>query len=80
MRELGTFAREVFIDRRGIGQSDRMAPEGSSTIADHVSDIAAIVEALCDDPVNIFATAEGCAPAMVFAAEYPDKVSKLVLY
>ena len=80
MRQLGTFARVVFFDRRGVGQSDRSAPEVPWTVADHVGDIAAIAETMGDEPVNIFATAEGSAPAMVFAAEYPDKVSKLVLY
>ena len=80
MRQLGTFARVAFFDRRGVGQSDRAATEVPSTVADHVGDISAIVGALGGGPFNIFATAEGCAPAMVFAAEYPDKVKKLVLY
>lgn len=80
MRQLGSFARVAFFDRRGIGQSDRLAPEVRSTIADHVCDIAAVIEATGSGSPNIFATAEGCAPAMVFAAEHPDKVAKLVLY
>lgn len=80
MRQLGSFARVVFFDRRGIGQSDRLAPEESSTVADHVGDISAIVEATGGGTPNVFATAEGCAPAMVFAAEHPDEVAKLVLF
>lgn len=80
MRQLGSFARVVFFDRRGVGQSDRAASDVPSTVAEHVGDIAAIVETTGGERVNIFATADGCAPALVFAAEYPDKVSKLVLY
>jgi len=79
MRQLGSFARVVFFDRRGVGQSDRAAPDAPSTIADHVGDIAAIIEALGGEPVNIFATAEGCAPALVFAAEYPGLEAQQVL-
>jgi class 3 adenylate cyclase len=80
MRQLGTFASIVFFDRRGIGQSDRTAQDVPSTIEEHVDDIAAIVEAMGDKPVKLFANAEGCAPAMVFAAENPHKVMQLVLY
>jgi class 3 adenylate cyclase len=80
MRQLGTFARVVFFDRRGVGQSDRAAPVVPWTVADHAGDIAAIVGTMGGGPVNVFATAEGSAPAMVFAAEHPDQLSKLVLF
>ena len=80
MRQLGTFARIVFFDRRGVGQSDRTAPDVPSTIQDHVRDIAAIVSAIGDQRVKVFANAEGCAPAMVFAADHPHMVDQLVLY
>jgi len=80
MRQLGTFASIVFSDRRGIGQSDRTAQDVPSTIEDHVGDIAAVVEAIGDEPVTLFANAEGCAPAMVFAADNPHKVKQMVLY
>ena len=80
MRQLGSFARITFFDRRGVGQSDRLSPEVTTTIDDHVADIGAIVEAMGGAPVKVFANAEGCAPAIVFAAQNPHQVSQLVLY
>jgi class 3 adenylate cyclase len=80
MRQLGSFARITFFDRRGIGQSDRPAPDPPTTIEDHVADIGALVDEIGAGPVKIFASAEGCAPAIAFAAQHPHKVSQLMLY
>jgi 3-oxoadipate enol-lactonase len=65
-------------DWRGFGQSEKIA--GTVTVADHVADLAALLEALrIEGPVLIAGVAVGAAIACGFAAADPDRTAGLVL-
>jgi pimeloyl-ACP methyl ester carboxylesterase len=81
------------IDLPGYGRSTRQSafdqpPEANEpsveTTADAVADYKAVVEWVCDrrhlDRVNVMAWSWGGIIVGSFAAEYPEKVNRLVLY
>jgi len=77
LRRLASFARLVTFDQRGMGLSDRVAPDATLSMDDLVADLAAVVEASgCGEPV-LFGTHNGGAVASLYASRYP--VRQLVL-
>jgi len=70
--------RLIAFDKRGTGLSDRTLGFGS--VADRMDDIRAVVDAAGVERAVIYAISEGGPLALLFAATYPDRVSKLVLY
>lgn len=72
-------AHEVIApDWRGFGQSEKV--KGSIGLADHVADLAALLEARgVAGPVVLAGVAVGAAIACGFAAAHPDRVAGLVL-
>jgi 3-oxoadipate enol-lactonase len=65
-------------DWRGFGQSEKIT--GTITVADHVADLVALLDALqIDGPVLIAGVAVGTAIACGFAAACPDRAAGLVL-
>ena len=73
--ELG---RLIAFDKRGTGLSDRTLGFGSA--ADRMDDIRTVADAAGVDRAVVHAVSEGGPLALLFAATYPDRVSKLVLY
>ena len=76
-RRLSEFARLIFLDRRGMGMSDRVAGESLETRMD---DIRAVMDAAGSRRAALFGMAEGGAISLVFAATYPERTSALVLF
>lgn len=69
----------IFIDQRGCGRS---LPKGfldHNTTQDLVSDINQILDHLDIDSVIVFGGSWGATLAILFAAENPDRVDKLIL-
>lgn len=65
-------------DMRGHGSSD--VPPSGYTVADHVSDLAALLDEWgVDEPVHLFGNSFGSAVALAFAHEHPDRVASLFL-
>lgn len=65
-------------DWRGFGQSEKIL--GTITVADHVADLVALLDALrIDGPVLVAGVAVGAAIACGFAAACPDRAAGLVL-
>lgn len=65
-------------DQRGTGLSDRtIAGEGIDAF---VADLAAVADATGADRLPIIAASQGVAVALKFAALYPQRVDRLVLY
>lgn len=65
-------------DQRGTGLSDRTF-HGRGIDA-FVGDLEAVVDATGADKVPIFTASQGVAVALKFAADHPERVSRLVLY
>ena len=80
LQRLGSFARVIVFDRRGLGLSDRVSPGSLPTLEDRMDDIRAVLDDLEVPRAAIFAQGYGTPMATAFAATYPERVSSLVLY
>jgi pimeloyl-ACP methyl ester carboxylesterase len=76
--DMARFARVVMFDKRGTGLSDRSLGFGS--LADRMDDIRAVMDAAGVERAALFGIAEGGPLAILFAATYPNRVTKLCLY
>jgi len=68
----------VWFDRRGLGSSQREVDDFS--LEAHVADVAAIVDHLKLDRFDLAGWADGAPVSMAYAAQHPDRVSRLVLW
>jgi class 3 adenylate cyclase/pimeloyl-ACP methyl ester carboxylesterase len=75
---LGRFARALVFDKRGTGLSDHAADFG--TLEDRMDDVRAVMDAAGFDRAVVCGMSEGGPLAILFAATYPERVDKLVLY
>lgn len=72
------FCRVITFDKRGTGLSDRVASLG--TIEERMDDIRAVMDAQGIERAAFFAMSEGGPLSLLFAATYPERVSRLGLY
>ena len=79
LRRLGSFARVITFDRRGVGASDPLPGGGTPSWEDWVEDVTAVMEAAGSKRTSILASNDAGPMAMLFAATYPDRVDSLVL-
>jgi pimeloyl-ACP methyl ester carboxylesterase/DNA-binding CsgD family transcriptional regulator len=75
---LASFTRLIRFDKRGTGMSDR-AMEAMS-LEQRMDDIRAVMDAADVERAAIFGFSEGGTMAAMFAARYPERVEKLVLF
>ncbi len=68
----------IRFDCRGNGLSDREVTDVSAKA--RALDFEAVVDSAGVDKVAIFAWSMGGPPAIIYAAEHPDRVSHLILY
>lgn len=78
LRRLSSFARVVTFDKRGQGLSDRVSDAPS--LEQRMDDVRAIMDAVGSQRATLFGHSEGCAMSALFAATYPERVSKLILF
>ena len=76
--DMARFARVVIFDKRGTGLSDRSLGFGS--LADRMDDIRAVMDAAGIERAALYGSSEGGPLAILFAATYPNRVTKLCLY
>jgi class 3 adenylate cyclase len=76
-RRLAEGARLIVVNLRGVGLSDR--PRGF-TIESRMDDVRAVLDAIESDRPALLGIGEAAATAAVFAASYPDRVERLLLY
>ena len=69
--------RVTLINPRGVGLSDR--PRGY-TIESRVDDVRAVMDSVGIERSPVLAIGESAATCALFAASYPDRVERLVLY
>jgi len=78
LEQLGSFARVILFDRRGVGLSDPVA--GAPTLEERMDDLRAVMDAAGSERAALIGMSEGATMCMLFAATYPDRVSALVLW
>jgi len=78
LRRLGSFARVLVFDRRGVGLSDPVA--GAPTLEERMDDVRAVMDAAGCDRAALLGMSEGATMCMLFAATYPERTSALVLW
>jgi class 3 adenylate cyclase len=69
--------RLVLVNTRGMGLSGR--PRGL-TIEARMDDVLAVLDALAIERCTLFGWGETAATCIVFAASYPERVERLILY
>lgn len=78
MERLAAFSRMLKFDKRGTGLSDRHLGTGSPEM--RMDDARAVMDAEGIDTAVVLGHSEGGTLAALFAATYPERVSKLILY
>jgi class 3 adenylate cyclase len=78
LRRLSTFARVVTFDKRGQGLSDRVS--GAPALEQRMDDVRAIMDDISSKRATLFGFSEGGPMSILFAATYPERVSKLILF
>jgi pimeloyl-ACP methyl ester carboxylesterase len=76
-RRLATGRRLIVVNPRGVGLSDR--PRGF-TVESRMDDIRAVLDDLGSERPALLGLAEGGASCAVFAASYPERVERLILF
>jgi pimeloyl-ACP methyl ester carboxylesterase len=79
-RRLGTFARVILFDKRGVGLSDRVSDVDLPTAEQRMDDVRAVMDAAESDRAALFGTLGGGAMSALFTATYPARTRALVLY
>ncbi len=75
---LASFTRLVRFDKRGTGMSDRAMT--AMSLEQRMDDIRAVQDAAGLERSSLFGYSEGGTMAAMYAARYPERVDKLVLF
>jgi class 3 adenylate cyclase len=78
LRRLGSFARVLVFDRRGVGLSDPAG--GAPTLEERMDDVRAVMDAAGSERAALLGMSEGATMCMLFAATYPERTAALVLW
>jgi pimeloyl-ACP methyl ester carboxylesterase/DNA-binding CsgD family transcriptional regulator len=70
----------VRYDRLGVGVSERLLREQDLTVAGEVAVIGALLDELGAERVSLLGGSSGGCAAIAFAARFPERVERLVLY
>ena len=73
---MGSFARVIAFDKRGMGLSD----SGAYTLENIVDDALAVLDACGVERVVVFGVSEGGSAATMLAATHPECVNAMVQY
>jgi len=78
LQRIARFARVLIIDRRGTGLSDSVTE--MPTLEERMDDVRAVMDHAGVESASIFGISEGGPMAMMFAASFPERTEKLVLF
>jgi pimeloyl-ACP methyl ester carboxylesterase len=73
---LGSFARVLLFDKRGMGLSDRVQ---AGTLEERMDDVRAVMDAAGSERAALIGISEGGPLSMLFAASYPERTVALLL-
>ena len=74
LQRLASFSRLICFDKRGTGLSDRVA--SMPTLEERMDDVRAVMDAVGSQQATLFGVSEGGPMSVLFAATYPDRLSK----
>src|SRR5260370_14155945 len=77
LRRYASFSRLILFDKRGTGMSDRVS--GITTLETRMDDLRAVLDAAASKRTAVFASSEGAALRLLFAATHPEPTAALVL-
>ena len=77
-QRMGSFARVIAFDKRGMGLSDQGS--GSYTVEGVVEDMIAVLDAAGCERAAIFGASEGGPAATMFAATHPERATHLIQF
>ena len=80
LTRLGSFARVVILDRRGIGLSDRLYPKDLPPLEVVMDDVLVVMNEAGVERAAVFGWQSGASLAALLAATYPARVSQLVTF
>jgi class 3 adenylate cyclase len=80
MRHIASFSRLILFDKRGTGLSERVPLDQLPSLEDRMDDVRAVMDAAGSGRATIFGLSEGGPMSILFAATYPARVERLVLY
>jgi class 3 adenylate cyclase len=75
---LGSFARVIMFDKRGTGLSDPVSEMPPLDV--RMDDVRAVMDAAGSESAALFGISEGGALSALFAAIYPKRCQRLILY
>lgn len=78
LRRLSAFARVITFDKRGQGLSDRVA--GAPSLEERMDDVRAVMDATGSKRAVLMGFSEGSPMSALFAATYPERALKLLLF
>jgi class 3 adenylate cyclase len=78
-RRLGSFARAIRFDPRGLGLSDPFESAAALTIEQWTQDAIAVLDAVGSERAALFATAGGGLVALMLCASHPERTTAQVL-
>jgi class 3 adenylate cyclase len=78
LRCLAAFSRVATFDKSGQGLSDRWS--GVTSLERRMDDIGAVMDAIGSKRAALLGCSEGASISAMFAATYPQRVSRLILF
>lgn len=76
VERLGSFARVILFDKRGMGLSDRVQ---AGTLEERMDDVRTVMDAVGSERAALIGESEGGPMSMLFAAAHPERTLALVL-
>jgi pimeloyl-ACP methyl ester carboxylesterase len=76
VERLGSFARVIVFDKRGMGLSDRVQ---AGTLEERMDDVRAVMDAVGSQRAALIGESEGGPLSMLFAAAHPERTVALLL-
>lgn len=76
IERLGSFARVIVFDKRGMGLSDRVQ---AGTLEERMDDVRAVMDAVGSERAALIGESEGGPMSMLFAASFPERTVALLL-
>jgi len=77
---LASFSRLILFDKRGTGLSDRVPVSALPGLEARMDDVRAVLDAVGSTRASLLGISEGGPMSILFAATYPQRVDRLVLY
>jgi class 3 adenylate cyclase len=78
--QLAELGRLILVDRRGVGLSDRVAPEDLPPVEVQIDDLLCVLDTVRSRDTVLIGCDEGAMTAVLAAAAHPDRFRQLILW